>query len=455
MRRWLGAMPGALVLAFTMGTGSAAEAAPEVIPAGPLLSTGAIAYQFAVYLPEKASAPPMEALRQALKATAGAPTLTQKLDAPPKIAVVRATLNENVATTYAPPNVEQIQRFGRGLSKEQAVALTRSRTALIMDFAHPSTQRMSAYRSSLLVAEQVARATGGVLWDEETREVFSADEWRKRRLNSWSGDLPDVSQQTVIHAYQNDDKLVRAISLGMVKFGLPDVVVAQFPWSSNGRMGWLLNAFAQRLGEGATMGAQGRFELDLRAIRHGDVRQRLLDQLSAKGSGKAVLLVVAGSREHGDPDNRLLSLRFDHVSGKDEGARQDAFLTGLFGSVEEPVSWIRSGDAALAAASNAAKTKLPALRDAFNKGLQPGEFIQVKAPFRRPEGGVEWMWVEVMTWSGDAITGLLKNEPAGIPALHAGQQVQVSQRDLFDYIRRYPDGRLEGNETSKIIERMR
>ncbi|WP_377157366.1 DUF2314 domain-containing protein [Roseateles sp. UC29_93] len=351
--------------------------------------------------------------------------------------------------------MEQIQRFGRGLSKEQAVALTRSRTALIMDFAHPSTQRMSAYRSSLLVAEQVARATGGVLWDEETREVFSADEWRKRRLNSWSGDLPDVSQQTVIHAYQNDDKLVRAISLGMVKFGLPDVVVAQFPWSSNGRMGWLLNAFAQRLGEGATMGAQGRFELDLRAIRHGDVRQRLLDQLSAKGSGKAVLLVVAGSREHGDPDNRLLSLRFDHVSGKDEGARQDAFLTGLFGSVEEPVSWIRSGDAALAAASNAAKTKLPALRDAFNKGLQPGEFIQVKAPFRRPEGGVEWMWVEVMTWSGDAITGLLKNEPAGIPALHAGQQVQVSQRDLFDYIRRYPDGRLEGNETSKIIERMR
>lgn len=104
MRRWLGAMPGALALAFTMGAGSAAGATPKVTPAGPLLTAGTIAYQFAVYLPEKASTSPMEALRRALKNAAGAPTLSQKLDEPPKTSIVRATLNENVATTYAPPD---------------------------------------------------------------------------------------------------------------------------------------------------------------------------------------------------------------------------------------------------------------------------------------------------------------------------------------------------------------
>jgi hypothetical protein len=30
----------------------------------------------------------------------------------------------------------------------------------------------------------------------------------------------------------------------------------------------------------------------------------------------------------------------------------------------------------------------------------------------------------------------------------------VSQAEVFDYIRRAPEGQQEGNETSKIIERM-
>jgi hypothetical protein len=32
--------------------------------------------------------------------------------------------------------------------------------------------------------------------------------------------------------------------------------------------------------------------------------------------------------------------------------------------------------------------------------------------------------------------------------------VKVSQAKVFDYMRRYADGREEGNETSKIIARM-
>jgi len=41
-----------------------------------------------------------------------------------------------------------------------------------------------------------------------------------------------------------------------------------------------------------------------------------------------------------------------------------------------------------------------------------------------------------------------------VPNLHAGQMVKVSQAKVFDYMRRYADGREEGNETSKIIARM-
>jgi hypothetical protein len=49
---------------------------------------------------------------------------------------------------------------------------------------------------------------------------------------------------------------------------------------------------------------------------------------------------------------------------------------------------------------------------------------------------------------------LLRNEPFDIPELHSGQLVDVDPSEVFDYLRRSPDGREEGNTTSEIIERM-
>jgi len=57
----------------------------------------------------------------------------------------------------------------------------------------------------------------------------------------------------------------------------------------------------------------------------------------------------------------------------------------------------------LLAASARAKAKLPELQKAFTAGLQPGEFIDLKAPFPTPDGGTEWMWVEVTSWKDDKI----------------------------------------------------
>jgi uncharacterized protein YegJ (DUF2314 family) len=63
------------------------------------------------------------------------------------------------------------------------------------------------------------------------------------------------------------------------------------------------------------------------------------------------------------------------------------------------------------------------------------------------------MWVEVGSWKGDDIVGLLDNEPYAIPALHAGSTVKVSERQVFDYLRYKADGTEEGNETGRAIEK--
>jgi len=218
-------------------------------------------------------------------------------------------------------------------------------------------------------------------------------------------------------------------------------------------MGSLVNAFSQAMAEGITLAKPGQFDMDLRALRHAGARDPLLTGLKSNAAAVAMLSLVNGTWESGDPQNRLYEIRFDRYKGPDRYAQQTAMLVSVFGADEDSVTRLKHNDELLAA-SKAANAQLPKLREAFAKGLQPGEYILVKAPFTTTGGGNEWMWVEVARWNGDAIEGLLRNDPVDVPGLHAGQMVKVSQAKVFDYMRIYPDGRREGNETSKIIARM-
>lgn len=446
-----------LVSAFVAASASAAppRAVPgEPVPAGSPVS-GPIHFQFAIYYPARPAADPLASLRSRLAKMEGAPKLAAAMPSPASVTEAVVFANWNTTTVqkeYRPPGMDLLQRFGRGLSREQAEALQRTDKALILDFAHPAPQARTALSKATEVALQVARDGNGLLWDEETREVFTPDEWQKRRLASWENGVPDAAAHTVIHAYRGDN-LVRAITLGMSKFGLPDVVVSDFSWSSNRPMGNLVNMLTQAMVEGATIPRAGQFDLDLRALKHTGARDPQLTNLKPNAAAIARLSLVNGKWESGDPQNRLFEIRFDRYKGPDRHAQQTALLTAVFGADEDAVTRLKHNDELLAA-SKAAGAQLPRLRDAFNKGLQPGEYILVKAPFTTRDGGNEWMWVEVARWNGDVIEGLLKNEPVDVPSLHAGQMVKVSQARLFDYMRRHPDGREEGNETSKIIARM-
>ena len=452
---FLSASLACLASSFMAASASAAppRAAPgEPVPVGSPVA-GPIHFQFAIYYPARPTTDPMTALRSRIDKLDGAPKLAATMPSPASVreAVVFANWNTTtVQKEYRPPSMDMLQRFGYGLSREQAEALQNADKALILDFAHQAPQARTALFKATELALQIARDTNGLLWDEETRELFTPDEWRKRRIDSWENGIPNVADHTTIHAYRSDS-MVRAITLGMVKFGLPDVVVSDFSWSSSKSMGSLVVMFSQAMVEGASLARAGQYDLDPRAIRHAGLRNAHLSNQKANAEAVAKLSLVNGKWESGDPQNRLYEIQFDRYPGPDRYARQTALLIATFGAEEDSVTRLQHNDEVLAASKTAA-AQLPKLREAFNKGLQPGEYILVKAAFAR-RGGNEWMWVEVTRWAGDAIDGLLKNEPVDVPGLHAGQMVKVSQAKVFDYIRRYPDGSEEGNETGKIIRR--
>jgi uncharacterized protein YegJ (DUF2314 family) len=252
----------------------------------------------------------------------------------------------------------------------------------------------------------------------------------------------------VVEVYK-DGEALREITLGLKKLGLPDLVAAELPASIASQMGNLMNALAQSLAEGAAVKKGGELELSLRSIQNPKVRDFLLGQVVGQGRGEARLALTWADPKEGDPDNRLLQIGFGHYSGNDMYSRQQALIVDLWGAHEDIASRIQHDDELLAA-SRAAREKLPALRAAFNAGLPPGEILLVKATFPTSDGAGELMWVEVTAWKGDAIRGSLRNDPAHNSDLQVGQEVEVSESEVFDYIRKYPDGRREGNSTGAV-----
>lgn len=410
-----------------------------------------VSFEFAIYYLPIPSEDPMQSMDEILASDFSGLHRVEELEKQPARPSVSARLLTDVAKSYAPPPADMLVRFGRGLSKEQAEAMQGSQHALLLDFAHPSEKTDDSLRAACQLASKLARRTGGLLWDEETREVFTPDAWDERRLKDWQSGVPDVARHTLIHTYKTGE-YVRAITLGMVKFGLPDVMINESSWSENKQVGHIINLFGQAMAEGATVVRAGEFDLDLKSIANASVREPQMKSLLDHATARALLTLREGVHEEGDPHNALIEIAFDRNAGHDAHARRETAIGTLFGWKDSIKNVQHDGE--LVAASNRARAQLPALRADFAKGLAPGELILLKAPFDTPGGGHEYMWIEVTAWSDETIKGLLKNEPFNIPTLHSGEIVEIKQANAFDYIRRLPDGTQTGNETGVILERM-
>ena len=423
---------------------------PKADPAiASALMDDVVIFEFWIYYLPAPESDPLVQLDQLLAESY--PHLKRVDEAPEDMTVpiVVGAMPADVRTSWRPPGLESLRYSGEGLSAEQASALQETEAVLVLMFAHPESHAWTAMHDALKLTEALARKSGGLIYDGETRQIFTPEVWQAVRLDNWTSGVPDISKQITIHAYNNDE-FVRAVTLGMRKFGLPDVTVEEFPWSEQRSVGNFINLFIQAEAEGFVSPDVQTCRLDVHSIQNQIVREKTVRSLKENSLGKIVVKLRKTEPEEGDAENRLFALEFDDYPGPDAHARRDAALGELFGW-EDEVNPVRHNEELLAKSEEARKS-LPALREKFTKGLDPGEFLQVKAPFATPDDGKEWMWVEISAWADGKIMGLLRNEPFNIPDLHAGQVVEVLEADVFDYLHTLPDGSTEGNETGRLIE---
>ncbi len=350
---------------------------------------------------------------------------------------------------YPPIAKESLPYMGFKVTPELLDLAEKTDKTMILTSVLPRKGLFAKHRRVEHMLHSLAEESKALIWDHEVRLLFTANSWQGYRLAGWQDDLPDMRRQVHMHAYR-DGQLIRIITLGMKKLALPDLVIENVPSGHTKTGGGLINSLGQALIEG-NRPRKGVLALDLSKMRHNNFREEMVaSRLRGHQPSVPVHLKLTKPKD-GDPENLLLSIDVKANSEQEVQVKQLALFEKVFGGEGEVVG-VKTGDATLKAASALARTRLMKLKDRFKKGPPLNERLIVKGPFRHGKK-TEWMWVELIGWQGNAITGVLLNTPRDLPNYKLGARVTVKVSEAFDYLWSKADGSTEGNETTKIIQR--
>jgi len=338
------------------------------------------------------------------------------------------------------------------LSEQERAAIAKTKTAYVLGFNYEAEKpalRFKRLAQANEITMQLAERLGGYPADFETRELFTLGTWSERRLFSPDGQAPNLFYQVNKHGYR-DPELIRIVTLGMNKLGLPDVSIKEVSPKSSVKANLMLYALCQWLAENGKLPAVGKLTLRQDSLKNAAFKKMLAEVTMEDAKRTVPLRLWAVEPEQGDAENRQILITADDLPGKTPLEKIEA-ATHRFTGYDNRIFQAKSRDEALLKARDEARAKLPQIRQRFNAANNGISSLSVKAPFEGPAGGVEYMWVEVLEWKGKQIRGILENNPRDIPGLKAGAKVDVSMDTLFDYSIRNDDGTTEGDKTTGIL----
>ena len=159
-----------------MKPSAAAQVQGKALPAAPLMDDN-ITCQFAIYYLPTPQGKPLEQLDRLLKGEFKSFQKVDKLVPDKDGMLVAAKVITDVQESYVPPDMNSLKYFGRGLSREQAESLPGFKDGGALGFRLLEEASLGWYACGSELTNALAVATGGLLWDEDTREVFSPAEW--------------------------------------------------------------------------------------------------------------------------------------------------------------------------------------------------------------------------------------------------------------------------------------
>jgi hypothetical protein len=309
------------------------------------------------------------------------------------------------AREWLAPSGDARDRMAERMSRDERAALDKVVTVVIVNDAS--------------AAASLATRARGFVYDEVLHRIETARAFATHgpRWDAWRAD------RVVVVSDPQPDGTARVVTLGMRRFGAPDLAIE----GATGDLAAPLGAVLLRV---ASLVAGGATEAPL-----------------AIAPGARVDLIAPEHPHEGDPDNVVLRVvpigstyeeLAERVSRAGEGA--DAVVA------------FRGDGGALATVAERARAALPGAIARWSRERDAGASLLVKLPFG-DAGSVEWMWVEVDRADATRVEGALASTPVRVAGLHAGSRIDASRTNVADYAIEWPDGGREGGESERLLGR--
>jgi uncharacterized protein YegJ (DUF2314 family) len=342
------------------------------------------------------------------------------------------TLETRRVADWGMPSGEALETMTASLTAAEKQTLPSLSRVILVTARSPVTRDALAARAGFAATSVLATTLRGLVYDETLHRIedprtfaghaitvpLGASAWRLDRVN--------------VVLYEQDDGTARLLTLGMRRFGAPDVEVEGASMNASHAMGTLVDRVAEQLAAGAT-----RAPVAL-----------------ADGGEAPIGDLVEAPHHEGDPDN--IVLRLVPVGAHDPRA-YDALVARVFGRIDGVVDAPDSAE--LVAVAERARAALPGVLDAYARERSSGATLLVKLPFRAtsPDGAttdgaaLEWMWVAVTGVDDAGIAGTLANTPVYAADLRSGSPVEGRLADVADYVFERADGGKQGGESIRVL----
>lgn len=340
------------------------------------------------------------------------------------------------------PSKETWDTVASTLTTDERASLDKRPVALFIRTRGPGAPDHVPARTAFAVAAALAESLGALVYDETLRRIEAPRDVIRRAITAPLGQPVFTQRHVVVQLYRQEDSTARLLTLGMARFGAPDLSLRGAPMADAPDLAVVLNAAAAQVAHGASK-LPLRITLDDVARVTGGAPRDLSPE---PARAEAVALdAIEPPRTEGDPDNEMAELV---PPGGVANGTWGAVLTSLFHRA--PAVAFTAMDAELSAVATKARASLPAALKRTDGGAAT---LFVKAPFpTKGDAGSEWLWIEVQRCDAKTCTGPLTNTPTYATSFVEGRPATVKRAELADVLLRLPDGGTEGGDSIRILE---
>ncbi|MBX3225812.1 MAG: DUF2314 domain-containing protein [Labilithrix sp.] len=339
------------------------------------------------------------------------------------------TLEVRSAEDVILPGVETYDTTALTLTPDERRSLPDRKNAVVIRIEGNVSNDHLVARAIFAIGSLLAEELDGVSWDETARRFQTKRELSALAITTPLGESGFVPRHVLVQLLRQEDGTVRLVSLGLQRFGAPDLSLRGANMSAAPPLSHVLNAAAAQIVAGAP--------LDTVTVTLADVA-RVLGKKPAElnkspdDSRPVKLDVVRPPPDGDDPDNEVGELV---PPGGSTREAWDAVRASLFGAAAAPSTPSNDDDA---------KQELPEAIRRFDRGEG---LLYVKGPFGIPDearvdggAGTEQLWIEVASCNAEQCLGMPSNEPSFATNLAPGKTTSVKRAEATDWLLQQRDG---------------